>query len=140
MSFKSDCKHCDRAPSHKAKEGDFTNKCDSKKRDFRAGSESQSEVISETPMRLLLKSLKSPLLKQAIKHKRKRLLPDASHFKSIVNHEITITMTMQIDRISESELAVIYNSISAQLKKKKILLLVSDSSDKESVIIIVSLM
>ena len=91
-------------------------------------------------MRLLLKSLKSPLLKQAAKHKRKRLSSGALHFKSIINYEVTAVVTTQVDKISESELAVIYSLILAQSKKKKILLLASDSSDKKSVIIAVNLM
>ena len=113
MSFKSGHEHCDRALSHKVKKRDFTSNCDSKKEDFRASSESQSEMISETFMRLLLKSSKSPLLKQTTKHKRKSLLSDSLHFESIINHEVTATVTTQINRTSESELAVIYNSISA---------------------------
>ena len=141
MSSKSDCEHCDRALSHKVKKRDFTDKCNSKKAGSRAGLESQKKIISEAPIRLLLKSSKSPLLKQATKHKRNRLSPDASHFESIINCEVTAAMTTQVDRISESELAVIYSLISAQLKKKKkVLLPVSDSSNKESVIIAVSLM
>ena len=103
MSFKLDYKYYNKAPSHKAKKRDFTSKCDSKKRDFRAGLESQSKIILETSMRLLMKSLKSSSLKQTTKHKRKRLLSDASHFESIINYEITAAMTTQVDKISESE-------------------------------------
>ena len=55
-----------------------------------------------------------------------------------MNHEVTVTVTTQVDKISESELAVIYSLISAQLKKKKILLSALDSSDKKLMIIAVS--
>ena len=40
ISFKSDYEHYNKAPNYKVKKRDLISKCDSKKRDFRAGSES----------------------------------------------------------------------------------------------------